>query len=126
MFNNNGTNIFDYNSTIYICKKLGTTQDENLNQIEIYDKPIKCRFNVQSVEEDSEIREFGEMASSMKVALVIDKNKYMNKFKEFDKTYIDTIPSNDEVRNGQNADYRIYSVRPQNTCILIYFKKITK
>lgn len=126
MFNNNGQNILNYKSTIFICKKLGVFQDENLNQIEEYGEPIKCRFNVQSVSEESEIREFGELAPSMKVALITEKNKYMNKFNEFDKVYVDTRPSDEEIKYGVNADYRIYSVRPQNSCIRIYLLKIVK
>ena len=31
-----------------------------------------------------------------------------------------------EIKNGANADYRIYSVRNQNTCIRIYLLKLVK
>lgn len=126
MFNNNGQNILNYKSTIFVCEKLGVKQDENLNQYVEYGKPRKCRFNVQSVSEESEIREFGELAPSMKVALITEKNKYMNKFKEFDKVYVDTRPSDEEIKYGENADYRVYSVRPQNSCIRMYLLKLVK
>lgn len=125
MYNINKQNVFDYKSNIYIAKKLETTQDENLNQIENYDTPIKYRFNVQSVNEDSEVREFGELANRMKVALITEKSKYIGKFYDFDKVYIDRTPKG-EIKNGANADYRIYSVRNQNTCIRIYFLKLVE
>lgn len=125
MYNINKQNVFNYKSIIYIAKKLETTQDENLNQIENYDTPIKYRFNVQSVNEDSEVREFGELANRMKVALITEKSKYIGKFYDFDKVYIDRTP-NGEIKNGANADYRIYSVRNQNTCIRIYFLKLVE
>ena len=125
MYNINRQNVLNWKSTIYIAKKLVTTQDENLNQVENYATPIKYRFNVQAVNEDSEIREFGELANRMKVALITEKNKYIGKFYDFDRAYIDTTPDGD-VKNGANADYRIYSVRNQNTCIRIYLLKLVK
>lgn len=125
MYNVHKRSILNYNSNIYIAKKLDTIQDENLNQIEQYAKPIKYRFNVQVANADSEIREFGELANSMKVILINNKEKYIDKFTEFDKVYIKTNPIG-EVENGLNADYRIYSVREQNTCIRIYVIKLVK
>lgn len=125
MYNVQKRSILNYKSNIYIAKKLDVVQDEYLNQEVIYDKPIKYRFNVQGISEDSEIREFGENANSMMKAVIIDKAKYIGKFKEFDNVYIDTTP-NGEVKNGENADYRIYSVRNQNTSISLYFLKLVK
>lgn len=125
MYNINRQNVFNYKSTLYIAKKLETTQDENLNQVENYDTPKKYRFNVQAVNEDSEIREFGELANRMKVALITEKSKYIGKFYDFDKAYLETTPEG-EIKNGANADYRIYSVRNQNTCIKIYLLKLVK
>ena len=125
MYNVNRQNILNYKSNIYIAKKLDVIQDENLNQEVIYSEPIKYRFNVQAISEDSEVREFGENANSMMKAVITEKNKYLNKFKEFDNVYINTTPIG-ENKNGENADYRIYSVRNQNTCIILYFIKLVK
>lgn len=113
-------------STLYIASYLRTTQDENLNQIKEYDNPIKYYFNVQPVNQESEIREFGEMSSSMKVATITEKLKYLDKFKDFDAAYLDGITPDNERQNGDNANYRIYSVRNQNTIIKIYFIKVVK
>lgn len=124
MYNISKQNVFDYKSKIYIAKYLETIEDNDLNQFKVYDKPIKYIFNVQPVSADSEIKEFGELANSMRVA-VIPKTKYNGKFNEFDAVYIDNSPEN-EINNGDNADYRIYSVRPQNMCIRVYFLKIVK
>lgn len=117
--------IFKYKSKIYVCKKLDTTQDENMNEIENYAEPIKYIFNVQPVNASSEGREFGQLVNAMRVA-TIPKRKYIGKFNEYDKVYIDTVPSENEVDYGDNADYRIYSVRPQNTCIKVYFLKLVR
>lgn len=117
--------IFNYKSKIYICKKLGTAQDASMNEIEVFDEPVKYMFNVQPVNASSEGKEFGQLVNAIRVA-TIPKRKYMGKFKEYDKVYIDTVPSENEVDYGDNADYRIYSVRPQNACIKIYFLKLVR
>ena len=125
MYNVQKRSILNYKSNIYIAKKLDVVQDEYLNKEVIYGKPIKYRFNVQGISEDSEIREFGENANSMMKAVIIDNATYIGKFKEFDTVYIDTT-TDGEVKNGENADYRIYSVRNQNTSISLYFLKLVK
>ena len=61
----------------------------------------------------------------MKVISITEKAKYINKFHEFDRVYIDNKPNN-EFENGYNADYYIYSVRNQNTSIRIFIKKLVK
>ena len=115
--------IFNYKSVIYIAKRLDPTLDDDLNEIEHYDLPKKYVWNVQPVKADSEVREFGQLANSMRVA-VIPKRIYLGKFHEFDKVYIETRPSNEELDYGDNADYRVYSIRPQNAVIRIYFLKL--
>lgn len=123
MYNLSGEPIFKYKSKIYICKKLPSTRDDYMNEVEHYAKPEKFVFNVQPVNAESEGREFGEVVSKMKVA-VISKRRYNGKFKEYDKVYIDTKPTSEELEYGDNADYRVYGIRPQNACIRIYFIKL--
>lgn len=125
MYNVNRQPIHKVKSVIYIAKRLGYEQDEELNQFEKFDTPQKYYFNVQTVSSDSDIREFGENANSMKCISITEKTKYINKFNEFDRVYINTTPEG-ETFDGDNADYKIYSVRNQNTSILIYIRKIVK
>lgn len=125
MYNINRQPVHKVKSRIYIAKRTGFIQDEELNQYETFDEPKKYYFNVQTVSSDSDIREFGENANSMKCISITEKSKYINKFNEFDRVYVNTLPEN-ELYNGDNADYRIYSVRNQNTSILIYLRKIIK
>lgn len=117
--------IMNYKSCVYISKKLPNTQDEFENDVEHYDKPKKYFFSIQPLSAESEVREFGQLASSMRVA-VASKRVFLGKFKEFDKAYIDTKPSDSEVEYGDNADYRIYGIRPQNAVIRIYFVKLVR
>ena len=119
-----GEPIFNYKTKIYIAKKLPSTQDEDFNEIEHYAEPQKYMFNVQPAKAESVRREFGEVVTGLKVA-VIPKRKYKGKFNEFDKVYIDNVPNaEEELDYGDNADYRVYAVREQNVCIRIYFLKL--
>lgn len=111
-------------TTCYIGSKLDSSFDDNGNEIVHYDKPEKYKFNIQPVNSTSDVQEFGEKANRMKVAVVLNRKKYENKFKEFDCVYLDGVTPDEEIINGQNANYRIYSVQPQNVAIRIFFIKI--
>ena len=125
-FNPNNQSEKRMKNFLYIASYIETTQDENLNQVKVYGEPQKYYFNLQPVNQDSEIREFGELSSSMKVATITQKIKYLDKFKEFDVAYLDGVKPDNEENNGDNANYRIYSVRNQNTIIKVYFIKLVK
>ena len=127
MYNINRTSIFkNLKSTVYISKKIGTYDDDNGNEIPIYEKANKYRFNIQPVNSASEIQEFGELAPKMKVAVITERYKYDNKFEEFDVAYLDGVNPNGEVIKGDNANYRVYAVQPQNMIIKLYFIKLVK
>lgn len=128
MYNINRTYVFkNLYQNIYISKKNGVEEDYNHNEIPKYDVPVLYRkWNIQFVKAESEILEFGENTSNMKVATIPNTSEYANKFEEFDLAYLDGKIPLGEAKNGQYANYRIYSVRPQNNIIKIYFLKITK
>lgn len=123
-YNPNRQKVHDVKTKLYVAKYLDTIQDENFNQKKIYDIPKPYMFNVQNVTLESEISEFGELVNSMKVAVVTEKQRYLNTFDEFDLAYLDGATPKDEVENGDNANYRIYAIRKQNTIIRIYFLKL--
>ncbi len=128
MYNNNRSYAFKYlYKNVYISQKLDVDEDENHNKIPNYAEPIKYnRWNIQYVKAQSDLIEFGQNVSNMRLAIIPNNEKYINKFKEFDLAYLDGANPNGEIINGQNANYRIYAVRPQNSIIKIYFLKITK
>lgn len=111
-------------STCYIGSKLESTFDDNGNEIKVYDTPKEYSFNIQPVTLSSDVQAFGENANKMKVAVITNRKKYDNKFKEFDCAYLDGVTPQGEAINGQNANYRIYSVQPQNVVIRVFFIKI--
>lgn len=115
-------------SKCYIGSKLDSTFDDSGNEIKRYDKPEKYLFNIQPVNSStasaSEIQSFGENVNKMRVAVITNRKKYENKFKEFDCVYLDGATPEGEIINGQNANYRIYSVNNQNVIIRVFFIKI--
>ena len=113
-------------SKCYIGSKLDSIFDDYGNEIKVYDTPQEYYFNIQPVSSlnTSEIQSFGENAERMKVALITNRAKYDNKFKEFDCAYLDGVTPDGESVNGQNANYRVYSVQPQNVAIRVFFIKI--
>ena len=146
MYNINPSYIFkNWYQNLYIARKSSVEEDSNHNKIALYEKAQEYkRWNIQYVKSQSEIIEFGELASKMRVAVIPNTPEYAGKFKEFDLAYLDgvkpytieeVINQNNntstteivwETVNGQNANYRIYSVRPQNTIIKVYFLSLTK
>ena len=115
-------------SKCYIGSKLDSTFDDEGNEIKVYDEPQAYSFNIQPVNSltasASEIQSFGENANKMKVAVITNRKKYDNKFKEFDLAYLDGATPEGETINGANANYRIYSVQPQNVVIRVFFIKL--
>lgn len=110
-------------SKCYIGSKLESTFDDSGNEIKNYDKPKEYSFNIQPVTLSSDIQAFGENSNKMKVAVITNRKKYEGKFKEFDCAYLDGATPEGEKINGQNANYRIYSVQPQNVAIRVFFIK---
>lgn len=112
-----------WNKQIWIAKKIGTVEDDFGYETPIYDKPQKYMMNVQPINASADIQEFGERANQMQKT-IIEKNKYLNKFKEFDVAYLDGVTPEDEQEYGENANYRLYPPRNQNKCITIYFERL--
>lgn len=123
MYNINRQAIHKVKSKIWIANKIGEEFDDYGNLIPIYDTPKQYFLNVQTLSQTSDIMEFGERVSSTKVISIAEKGKYLNKFNEFDLVYINNTPD-DELKNGDNADYKIIGVRVQNTSIRVYIQKL--
>ena len=76
------------------------------------------------------IASFKETVADCKVSkmqkTIVSMKEYANVFKEGDKAFLEgTEPINEtEDTYGSGVNYKIISVRPQNTVILIYFEKI--
>lgn len=131
MYNINNQSIYkNMKTTCYIASKLESVEDEEGNEITQYDTPKKYVFNIQPLVNSSidgaEIQAFGEFADKMKVAVITQRDKYKDKFKEFDLAYLDGVTPDGELYNGQNANYRVHLVAVQNMVVRVFFTKIIK
>lgn len=108
---------------IYISRKIVSSYDEYGNEIVEYEKPKKYFFNLSSLRDESDIREFGEISDKMRIATV-NLFRYRNKFKDFDLAYLEGNTPLNEAVNGEKANYRIYTTREQNAILKIYFLRL--
>ena len=110
--------------SLYIASFIEDSLDDYGNKITIYTEPeFVGEENIQPLSGSTDIEEYGNKVSKMQKVL-LDYDKYLGKFKENDLAYIeDTTPEGEEVF-GDNANYRIDSVRNQNRKIAIYFEKL--
>lgn len=115
----------NWNKGCYIASLIKTEEDDNGNEVNYYDKAKHYGFNIQPASGNTDIALYGEKISKMyKTIISLPDNK--NKFKEGDVAYLEGVKPANEVKGtyGSGANYKIVSVRPQNTIILIYFEKI--
>ena len=113
----------NWKKKIYIASKIGTLLDDNGNEFTIYDVPKLYKFNVQPINSNVDLVEFGEKSSMIQKAVI--PIRYKHCFKENDLAYLDdVIPDNEKV-NGINANYRLYPPRNQNKVIILYFERIS-
>lgn len=110
--------------TLYIASFIEDSLDDYGNKITIYDKPeFIGKENIQPLSGSTDIEEYGNKVSKMQKVL-LDYDKYLGKFKENDLAYIEEATPEDEEVFGDNANYRVDSVRNQNRKIAIYFEKL--
>lgn len=108
--------------TIYLASYIDTNYDDLGNPIQNYDKPIsieKCVLNSLSGSYDLAV--YGD--SIKKMAKTLLDYSWIDKIKEKDAIYLyGASPKNEKV-NGENANYIVDAVLPQNKKIVVYFKK---
>ena len=112
-----------WNKKIWIAKKIGT-DDSCGYEIPVYSEPEQYEMNVQPISSEADIQEFGENARQIQKA-IIEYDKYLGEFKEFDVAYLDGVTPYGEEVHGENANYQLYPPRNQNKVIQIYFKRLS-
>lgn len=115
----------NWNKGCYIASLLRTDSDENGNEINYYAEPEYYEFNIQPATGQTDIALYGERVSKI-YKTYISFQEYDGMFKEGDKAYLEGVEPQNEQENtyGIGANYKIISVRPKNTVILIRFEKI--
>ena len=110
--------------TLYITSFIEDKLDDHGNKISTYTKPkFIGEENIQPLSGSTDIEEYGNKVSKMQKTL-LDYDNYLGKFKENDLAYIEDVTPKGEEVFGDNANYRIDSVRNQNKKIAIYFEKL--
>lgn len=110
--------------TLYIASFLEDCMDDYGNTVATYKKPIFIgEENIQPLSGSVDVSEYGNKVNKMQKVL-LDYNKYLGKIKENDLAYIEEATPKDEKVFGNNANYRVDSVRNQNRKIAIYFEKL--
>ena len=98
--------------------------------LRVYDEPKPYNFNVQPLSGYAMQKEYGQTENQIQRAIIDygrqpnEINNYTGLFKQYDLAYLDGATPDGEVKHGQNANYRIKSVRYQNKKIVLDFEKI--
>lgn len=122
-------NIFqNWNKDLYIASKNGVGYDEYLNQIVVYDKPFyfgKVNYQPLTTKQmEAYMKAYGETENQIISCLINYTDD--GKIKIFDKAYLYGAKPDNEIKNGDNANYLVKAVKPQNTKIMILFEEIIK
>ena len=107
---------------IHIANYLTENDDDSGNTIKVYDEPFGLKCTLNSLSGDTEFQMFGDRIQNM-VKTILDYN-WMKKIHEKDAAYLYGATPKGEVIHGENANYRVVSVRPQNLKIIVYFEKL--
>lgn len=110
---------------LHIATRIKVETDDYGNDVSTYDTPKPYMFNYQPANGGVDIQIYGERITKMYKA-VIPYGSYADKFKEGDVAYLEGVKPEGEAQNGDNANYVITSVMPQNKVIILYFEKIIK
>lgn len=109
--------------SIYISKFLDQGEDEYGNPIVKYDVPYSLNCVLNSLSGSYDIVAFGDRIKNM-AKTFLDYDEWIGKINEGDKAYLYGALPDGEVVNGENANYQIVAVLPQNLKIQIYFERL--
>lgn len=108
---------------IYIAKWIKEDYDINDDATQVYDKPVKLSCVLNSLNSSFEIAAYGDKIKDM-CKTFLDYDEWIGNIKVKDAAYLYGATPNDEILNGDNANYRVKAVMPQNKKILVYFESI--
>lgn len=108
---------------IYLASFIREDTDENGDPINIYGAPIQFESTLNSLSGSTDIAVYGDKISRMCKTL-LDYDGWIDKIKEKDVVYLYGATPDNEEMNGDNANYKIVAVLPQNLKIQVYFERI--
>ena len=118
----------NWNKDMYIATKKEVRYDDYNNEIVVYNEPFyfgKVNYQPLTTKQmEAYIKTYGETENNVVSCLIDFKDKY--KFNIFDLAYLyDATPQNENT-NGDNANYKIRTFKPQNTKIMVILEEIIK
>lgn len=119
-----------YKKDLWIATLIGNGEDDYGMRVSLFNAPEYIgKFNIQPLSGQSTSafgntiqRDFGDKVEKMQ-SVLLDYDKYIDKFHEDDLAWINTSPDENDT-TGYSANYRIVSIRNQNKKIAIYFEKL--
>ncbi|MFR7590218.1 MAG: hypothetical protein ACLUVC_02145 [Longibaculum sp.] len=108
---------------VYLASFLKEDTNEYGDPVNIYDTPIQFESTLNSLNGSTDIAVYGDKICRMCKTL-LDYDDWINKIKEKDVVYLYGITPNGEENNGDNANYKVVAVLPQNLKIMVYFERI--
>lgn len=108
---------------IYLASFIREDTDENDDPINAYDIPIQFESTLNSLSGSTDIAVYGDKISRMCKTL-LDYDEWIDKIKEKDVVYLYGATPDNEEMNGDNANYKVVAVLPQNLKIQVYFERI--
>lgn len=112
---------------IYISSRRVKTNDYGID-MESFSKPQRYDFFYMPSKSDIDYQLYGRDIGEIFIAFV-DYNRFLGKFKVEDRVYLidnettDLSFAENDI-NGENANYKIVSILPQNLKIKLTFAKI--
>ena len=101
----------------YVASYIRDEMDDDGNLIPIYDTPEDLGLlNVQPLSGTTDSETYGARVRKMQ-KILFDYDNYLYHFKENDVFYVDGASPEGENANGDNANYKVDSVRNQNKLI---------
>lgn len=108
---------------IYLARWIREDYDDDDNPIQIYEKPIALSCTLNSLSGSYDVAVYGDKIKNM-CKTMLDYDEWLNGIKEKDVVYLYGATPDNELVHGDNANYRVCAILPQNLKIMVYFERI--
>lgn len=110
--------------SLWIASFIEDVEDDNGNLTSAYADPVEIKNPLlNSLSGYYDAVAFGDKVNNMS-RIMLNYSQWFGKIKERDLAYLYGANPEGEKNNGDNANYRVVAVRPQNIKIAVYFEKL--
>lgn len=107
---------------IWIAPYIKTKKDLSGNKVDVFGEPFEIQTSINTLSGSTDMEMFGDRVKRMCKAM--PNYNMIDKIHEKDVAYLFGATPEGEVVNGENANYRVDSILPQNVKVKIYFEKM--